>query len=294
MPASGPPVIVAQPASQTVGLGDTVTFAAGVGGATPRSYQWFYGECYAIEGATNLSLAVTNVQLTDAGNYHIVVSNALDTATSSNAVLSVTTNGPVTSVLLFSDQGTGSPYRTALNNLGQAHQLFTDFDAFNTAVEGANPATTLAIVDAPLINAPFNAIGRLANKGGRAIFQCWTLAVGNAVAAAFQANVAQALLPSPVPVYNWGGSSFFAGLTSPLAFTDRFGFSGQKNGRHHRESAADNPRPRHPLAADHARAISQTRPARPVSKPRAYPPVVAFRARCPDGGRGHPGVPGGC
>jgi hypothetical protein len=232
VPDSGPPVVIAQPASQTVGLGDTVTFTAGVGGATPRRYQWFFDECYAIPGATNLSLTRSNVSLPAAGYYRLVVSNALGTAVSSNAVLSVTTNGPVTNVLLFTDQGSASPYRTALNNLGRAHTLFSDFVAFNNAVSNADSASTLVIVDAPLANAPFNAAGRFANAGGRALLQYWGMDLGSALAGAFNASVALVLTTpeptTPIPVYNWGGSGFFQGLSSPVSFVGSLVYDGQK------------------------------------------------------------------
>jgi hypothetical protein len=173
-------------------------------------------------------LTLANIQGTASGNYYLVVSNASGSVTSSNAVLSVTTNGPLQVILLFSDQPAGGPYRTALNNLFQQHEWYSEPIAFNRAVENANPGTTLVIVDAPLTNASFNAVGRFANKGGRAILQCWTLNTGSVMGAPFNANVVQPALLSPLPVYNWTGSSFFAGLASPLSFTDRFGLSGQK------------------------------------------------------------------
>jgi hypothetical protein len=172
------------------------------------------------------------VQLFNLNRSGLVVSNASGSATSSNAVLTVTTNGPVTNVLLLVDNSFVSPYRTALINLGRAHQLFTVSSSFNTAVSNANPANTLVVVDAHVTNRVLNVVGRSANAGGRAILQYWGMDVGSALAAAFNANVASVLvtpLPStPIPVYNWGGSGFFAGLSSPVSFVGSLVYDGQK------------------------------------------------------------------
>src|SRR5690606_31785446 len=89
------PVITSQPASRTVLEGAaTVNFTAGISGTPPLFAQWqFNGE--DIEGATNATLTsstltLTNVTQADAGSYTLVLSNAVDVVTSSNAVLMVT------------------------------------------------------------------------------------------------------------------------------------------------------------------------------------------------------------
>jgi len=81
--------ILAQPVSQIVPQGTNVTFAVTVGGITPLSYQWYFNGTNFLAGATNVSLTLTNVQLTNAGNYSAVVTNLMGSLTSSNAVLTV-------------------------------------------------------------------------------------------------------------------------------------------------------------------------------------------------------------
>jgi hypothetical protein len=82
------PLIFAQPQSQTVVQGTAASFAVTAQGLAPLSYQWqFYGT--NISGATNSSLAFTNVQLTDGGVYTVVVSNNFASTISSDAVLQV-------------------------------------------------------------------------------------------------------------------------------------------------------------------------------------------------------------
>jgi hypothetical protein len=82
------PFITSQPQGQTATPGSTVTFMVTAGGAPPLSYQWQFNSTN-IAGATANSLTLTNVQPGQAGNYLVVVSNALGAVTSSNAVLAV-------------------------------------------------------------------------------------------------------------------------------------------------------------------------------------------------------------
>ena len=82
------PVIQTQPASQTVTAGNSIMFSALADGTAPLSYQWQWNGMN-IFGATNTSLTLFNVQLNQAGNYSVLVSNAVNYAASSNALLTV-------------------------------------------------------------------------------------------------------------------------------------------------------------------------------------------------------------
>jgi hypothetical protein len=84
-----PPAILTQPANQTVSAGNNATFTAAAAGTPPLSYQWYFNTNTVLAGATNATLTLTGVQLTNAGNYTVVVSNIVGSATSSNAVLTV-------------------------------------------------------------------------------------------------------------------------------------------------------------------------------------------------------------
>ncbi len=83
-----PPLITTQPQNKTVVVGESATFNVTATGTQPLSYQWRMGGTN-IAGATASSLVLTNVQFANAGTYSVVVSNVADTATSSNAVLTV-------------------------------------------------------------------------------------------------------------------------------------------------------------------------------------------------------------
>src|SRR5208283_4401109 len=68
----GPPAITSQPASQTAIVDGPATFNVGVGGSDPLCYQWNFNGTN-IAGATNASLMLANVQLSQVGNYAVLV-----------------------------------------------------------------------------------------------------------------------------------------------------------------------------------------------------------------------------
>ena len=88
IPSQTPPAITMQPQSQSVGEESTAILFVGATGTLPLRYQWFLNG-NELAGATNAVLVLPNIQLSQAGSYQIVLSNALGTLTSSNATLVV-------------------------------------------------------------------------------------------------------------------------------------------------------------------------------------------------------------
>ncbi|MGD1020796.1 MAG: immunoglobulin domain-containing protein, partial [Verrucomicrobiia bacterium] len=86
------PTIITQPQDQTVSPGDSAVFTVEAGGSEPLSYQWYYNTNTLVDGATDSTLTLTNVQPGQAGVYSVIVSNLAGTITSSNAMLNVNTN----------------------------------------------------------------------------------------------------------------------------------------------------------------------------------------------------------
>ena len=82
------PVIGAQPVSQTNLAGSTAIFSVSATGSSPLSYQWNFNGTN-LDGATNSTLTLTNVQANQAGNYAVLVTNLFGSAVSSNASLTV-------------------------------------------------------------------------------------------------------------------------------------------------------------------------------------------------------------
>jgi hypothetical protein len=90
------PLIVSSPVGQTVIAGSNATMSVNATAYPPPSYQWFIGGA-PLPGATNAELDLTDVQAANVGDYTVVVSNYINTATSLPAHLSVTAIGPVIS-----------------------------------------------------------------------------------------------------------------------------------------------------------------------------------------------------
>jgi pectate lyase len=82
-----PPSITTQPASQTANVGNGVVFTVVAGGTAPF-YQWQKNGA-DIPGANGPSLTLSSVQLADAGDYSVEVSNDAGIATSDPATLTV-------------------------------------------------------------------------------------------------------------------------------------------------------------------------------------------------------------
>jgi len=139
---TNPPVIVTQPQSQTNAAGATITFSVGASGGGTLACQWQFNGTN-IAGATANPFVLVNAQLTNNGNYSVIVTNLFGSVTSSNAVLlltnappAITTQPQNQSVLAgqtatFSVAATGTP---PLN-----YQWF--FSGTNIAGATANPFT---------------------------------------------------------------------------------------------------------------------------------------------------------
>src|SRR6266481_4854649 len=85
----GAPSITAQPAGQTVTVGQTATFTVVATGSAPLTYQWKKNSA-AIAGATSSSYTTPATMSSDSGaQFSVVVSNASGSATSSAAMLTV-------------------------------------------------------------------------------------------------------------------------------------------------------------------------------------------------------------
>jgi alpha-tubulin suppressor-like RCC1 family protein len=83
------PIILVQPASQSLELGDNAIFSVGATGSQPLSYQWQFNGTN-ITGATQAELDLPDLNANNAGNFRVLVSNAFGTALSLVATLSFT------------------------------------------------------------------------------------------------------------------------------------------------------------------------------------------------------------
>jgi hypothetical protein len=84
------PIILTQPASQTALAGGTAVLSVETGGTRPQTCQWKFNGA-EIAGATNFTLALSGVQISDAGVYAAEIGNIVGGVVSQPATLVVTT-----------------------------------------------------------------------------------------------------------------------------------------------------------------------------------------------------------
>jgi hypothetical protein len=82
------PNITASPTNVSVGVGSSATFRVQAAGKAPLNYYWRFNGTN-IAGATTSSYTIANVQLSKAGGYSVLVSNAYASVTGGPAFLSV-------------------------------------------------------------------------------------------------------------------------------------------------------------------------------------------------------------
>lgn len=190
-PTGVAPSVTLQPASQTIYTSGNPTFTAGVSGDLPMLRQWYRNGTNAgniITGATNLSLTLTNVSLSDSGStFSLFASNSFGTTWSSNALLTVVgvqiTSQPTPasqtlyaeSTALFSAVVNGAP------PLVYQWYFFGTNNAFTNVVVGATNATLA------LTKITANSVG------------VYALFVTNAFGVAWSSN---ATLAAVLPLYN--------------------------------------------------------------------------------------------
>lgn len=155
---SGVPVIVSQPTNQTITAGSDTLFSVTAVGAAPLFYQWYFNQTNAVFGATNSTLTLTNVQLSDSGLFSVIVSNSIDSATSTNAILTVTpslTNVPI--ILSFNPASAiaGTTLTIiGLNFSGITSNNVVYFGAVQAAVTSSSPTNLIVSVPTGATYAP--------------------------------------------------------------------------------------------------------------------------------------------
>jgi len=126
--------IVTPPQSRTNGVGSAASFTVVAAGSGPLYYQWLRSGTN-IPNATNSTFNIPSVQLSDAGIYAVRVTNAISTATSAGATLTVTNAGqpcsPITwaTNLRFATNGSNWVSATRVGNVT------------TTVLSWTNPAT---------------------------------------------------------------------------------------------------------------------------------------------------------
>jgi uncharacterized delta-60 repeat protein len=101
---TGPPSFLNQPQSQTVSIGGDAALTAK--GSAVLGYQWFF-EGQPIGGATQPTLALTNVTPERVGNYSVLITNSAGSVSSAAAKISAL-NPPASAAMVSTIAGSGA------------------------------------------------------------------------------------------------------------------------------------------------------------------------------------------
>jgi len=157
VPRLDPLVITQDPVGGSRNEGESITFSVGFTGTNPR-FQW-YKDNSPITDATNSTYTISFVRTTDAGQYHVVISNEIpSTDTSNPATLTVIQDSTPPSIvcayfagvsndifIVFSEivtNGIDDPFGYTING-SSGGELFT---AAQSYTDGTNSGRTVMLV----------------------------------------------------------------------------------------------------------------------------------------------------
>jgi DNA/RNA endonuclease G (NUC1) len=219
--AVGAPSITAQPVNQTTVIGGSATFSVTATGDAPLTYQWLKDDV-EIPGATSASLIVAPVQASDAGNYDVVVTNGVGSATSNSAALII--GGLPPSITTPPDSLTvnagGSATFTVVAS-GSPTLFYQWRKNTNPIASGTNATLTLTNVQAT-------------DVGNYDVVVTNSVSSATSAAAALTVNPAAPTIttqPAPQASVTGGGATFsvVASGTAPLSYQWRKGGSPLSN-----------------------------------------------------------------
>jgi hypothetical protein len=147
-PEYAAPVFTLQPASQTVTVGNSVTFTVAASGYPAPSFQW-QRNGFDIGGATSSTLTLNHVTTATAGTYTAIATNIIGSATSDSATLKV--NKAAATVILGnltqSHDGTPKPVTVTTTPAGLA--VSVTYDGSSTPPSNVGSYAVVATVIDP-------------------------------------------------------------------------------------------------------------------------------------------------
>lgn len=143
------PVITAHPQSKTVAQNGSITLLASASGSPTPTFQWRKNGV-SLAGKTASSLLITNFTVSDAGDYMVVASNSVGTASSTTATLAMNTPLRADSFI----RGTNGTFQISI--IGEANTFYVlerteNFTQWFPVVTNSSPSGFLTLTDT---NAP--------------------------------------------------------------------------------------------------------------------------------------------
>ncbi|MBS0631586.1 MAG: immunoglobulin domain-containing protein [Verrucomicrobia bacterium] len=205
-----PPAFTTNPTGQTVLVGATVTFTAAASGSPAPTYQWRKNGV-DIAGATSATYTIASAQLSDAGEYTVVITNAVTSVTSPGAVLvfntapAFTTQPASQSVtagtnVTFTAAASGNPaptYQWKKNGSVIAGATAATYTI--TSVQPSD-ATTYTVVATNAVSSTESAAATLTVNTAPVIS---TQPVGSSVISGASVSFTVVATGSPAPTYQW-------------------------------------------------------------------------------------------
>jgi hypothetical protein len=247
------PAVIANPASQTVMVGNTATFTAAASGAQTPSVQWEVstsggGAFSPIAGATSTTYSFTASALENGNEYEAVFSNAAGSATSTAATLTIATAPVVTanpasstvaagSTATFTAAASGSPTPSV------QWEVSTSGGTAFSPITGATSTTYSFTANTSENGNEYEAV--FSNPAGSAISTAAAVSIAAApvvttnpsnqtVAAESTATFTAAASGSPTPSVQWevstSGGSTFSPVSGATSTTYSFTASASENG----------------------------------------------------------------
>ena len=142
-----PASITTEPVDHNKTVGSLIRLEVGASGTDPLTYQWYKGAA-ELNQETGTRLTLTNVQESDSGDYHVVVSNDFGGPATSRAAKVLVGIAPTLTVDLASEHlgALGSSYTFEVNATGTAPLTYKWIkDNNDTALSTAGPSYTVAL-----------------------------------------------------------------------------------------------------------------------------------------------------
>lgn len=221
-----PPTVSTAAQSQSVTVGNNVSFTVSVSGDSPLHFQWRKnGE--SIQGATNGLVALTNVQTSDAGVYSVVVSNVIGSVTNGGATLTVNVPPSISTQPQSQTVNSGATVSFTTSAVGTVP--LTNQWRINGTILSGKTSSTITLSSVTTANAGSYTV-RVSNAGGSVVSAPAILTVFNLTVDGLAAG-SSIFRPGPALVavgsYFPGGFTFYtldgsAPTTSSTLYTGPF------------------------------------------------------------------------
>lgn len=193
------PAISIQPVSTTTIVNSNASFSVTATGTPPLLYQWYFNRTIPIAGATEGTLDLSHVQLSDAGLYSVAISNQSGSVTSINASLTVLVPPQLTVQPNSQTLRAGQTAQFIASATGTAPLFYRWFFNGTNLIAGANNSS-YALPNAQLANAGLYSV-TVSNLAGLAVSAPATLTV-QSPPVILQPPLSRSVLPGTTVTYS--------------------------------------------------------------------------------------------